>query len=127
MYALVDKGGSRLRSLQNILKDHPDFALAKLLKTDTEGFDFDILRQSLDFVRRSKPVVFFEYDPHFRPEEPKAGLDAIQALINSGYTNFIYYDNYGNLLLHATSKQWGIMTDLDHYLDSNRNHGSVVY
>ena len=46
--AIRDEGPIKLRSLQSILKDHPAFSRAKLLKTDTEGFDFDILRQSLN-------------------------------------------------------------------------------
>ena len=100
----VDAQGSvRLRSLQAILTDYPEFESAKLLKIDTEGFDFDILRQSLEFIQKSKPVVFFEYDPHFRPEEPRAGLEAIEALISAGYSDFIYFDNYGNYLLHGVA------------------------
>ena len=124
----VDAQGSvRLRSLQAILTDYPEFESAKLLKIDTEGFDFDILRQSLEFIQKSKPVVFFEYDPHFRPEEPRAGLEAIEALISAGYSDFIYFDNYGNYLLHTEANNRSILIDLDSYLASNRRHGVAVY
>jgi FkbM family methyltransferase len=120
-------GSTKLRTLRAILADHPEFRSAKLLKSDTEGFDFDILRQSQDFIGQSKPVIYFEYDPHFHPNQPRAGLDAIAALIAAGYSEFMYYDNFGNFLLHADASNAGVFTDLDSYLASNQRHGIAVY
>jgi len=125
--AIDAQGSVKLRSLQTILNDHPEFGKAKLLKTDTEGFDFDILRQSLEFLRIAKPAVFLEYDPHLRSEEPSAGVEALNALIGIGYSDFIYYDNFGNFLLHTNSQHRSIHADLHHYLASNRRHGTAVY
>jgi FkbM family methyltransferase len=124
----IDAGGSvKLRELRAILADHPEFGGAKLLKTDTEGFDFDIIRQSLEFIQQSKPVIFFEYDPHLRPDQPGGGLEAIQALVDVGYSDFIYYDNFGNFLLHCDASNLNIFSDLDKYLSSNRRHGVAVF
>jgi FkbM family methyltransferase len=124
----IDPGGSvKLRSLRAILADHPEFGSAKLLKTDTEGFDFDIVRQSLEFIQESKPVVFFEYDPHFRPDEARGGLETIQSLIRAGYSDFLYYDNFGNFLLHSDATNSELFGDLDSYLASNRRHGVAIY
>jgi FkbM family methyltransferase len=125
--AIDAEGSVKLRELQTILADHPEFGDAKLLKIDTEGFDFDIIRQSLGFIQRSKPVVFFEYAPHFRPGEPGCGLETIQALVNVGYSDFIYYDNFGNFLLHCDSSNQIMFSDLDEYLASNRRHGVAVF
>jgi FkbM family methyltransferase len=125
--AVDSQGSVKLRSLRTILADHPDFAASKLLKTDTEGFDFDILTQSLEFIQQAKPVVFFEYDPHFRPDEPHAGLATIDALVRAGYSDFIYYDNFGNFLMHVESRNRDILRDLDTYLASNRRHGVAVH
>jgi FkbM family methyltransferase len=125
--AIEAQGSVKMRSLQTILADHPEFESAKLLKTDTEGFDFEIIRQSLEFIQVAKPVIFFEYGPHFRPDEPNAGLETIQALIDVGYSDFIYYDNFGNFLLHTDSKHRSIHIDLDSYLASNRRHGVAVH
>ena len=119
-------GPVRLRSLRAILTDHPEFARPKLLKTDTEGFDFEIIRQSIDLIRSAKPAVFFEYNPNFRPEEPHAGIETIQALIGAGYSHFIYYDNYGNFLLHCDASNGSAINDLDAYLGSNHRHGAAV-
>jgi len=125
--AIGSEGSVKLRSLNAILADHPAFCNAKLLKTDTEGFDFDIIRQSMEFVQRAKPAVFFEYDPHFRPSEPRAGLETIEALRRAGYSDFIYYDNFGHFLLHSDASNFRIFADLDNYLASNRKYGLAVY
>jgi len=116
-----------LHSLQSILDSHPAFLSSKLLKSDTEGFDFSILQSSLDFLGQAKPVLFFEYDPHLRPSEPKAGLETIDALIGVGYSDFIFYDNYGNFLLHTEASNRTFFSDLDSYLASNWRHGVAVY
>ncbi len=125
--AIDHRGSVKLRSLRAILTDHPEFGSAKLLKTDTEGFDFDIIGQSLEFIQQAKPVIFFEYNPHFRPDEPRAGLETIQALISAGYSDFIYYDNFGNFLLHADASNSSVFGDLDNYLASNWRHGVAVF
>ncbi len=125
--AIRDDGSIKLRSLGSILGDHPAFWRAKLLKTDTEGFDFDILRQSLEFIRHAKPVIFFEYDPGLKPAEQGAGLRTLGVLKEAGYSDFLYFDNYGNFLVHANAAQVNILADLDHYLASNRTFGVAVY
>jgi FkbM family methyltransferase len=125
--AIDPQGSVKLRSLQAILADHPEFISSKLLKSDTEGFDFDILKHSIEFITKAKPVVFFEYDPHFRAGEPRGGLETIEALASAGYSDFIYYDNFGNFLLHTDANNWSIFQDLDNYLASNRRHGVAVY
>lgn len=125
--AAGSNGSVRLRRLQAILDDHPSYRDAKLLKTDTEGFDFAILQQSIDFIGQAKPVIFFEYDPHFRPSEPTAGLEALEALTAAGYSDFIYYDNHGNFLLHAQASSQALFRDLHRYLASNRSHGTAVH
>jgi FkbM family methyltransferase len=125
--AVDPRGSVKLRSLRAILADHPQFCSAKLLKTDAEGFDFDIVRQSLEFIQQAKPAVFFEYNPHFRADEPRAGLETIEALIRVGYSDFFYYDNFGHFLLHSDASNSSIFSDLDSYLASNMRYGPAVW
>jgi FkbM family methyltransferase len=125
--AAKDGGAIKLRGLRSILNDHPEFFRAKLLKTDIEGYDFDVLRQSIDVIADSRPVIFLEYDVHFRPNEPAAGLETIKALADIGYSDFIYYDNFGNFLVHAKAAQQSVLIDLHNYLASNQAFGVAVH
>lgn len=116
-----------VRSLDRILDGHTAFLNAKLLKTDAEGYDFGILRQSIGLIRRVKPVIFFEYAPNFRPEAPDAGLDTIRLLTESGYSDFLYYDNFGNSTAHVKAEQLTLFRDLHSYLASIRKFGTAAY
>jgi FkbM family methyltransferase len=118
----------RLQTLAEILDRHPNFRSAKLLKIDTEGYDFRIIEGSLHFLAAAKPVVFFEYDPSFHAPDLRAGIKTIQILLAIGYGHAIVYDNHGNFML---SMSGGDMverfTDLNAFLASNRRYGTAVH
>lgn len=120
--------GRRLPTLADILERHPRFRKAKLLKIDTEGYDFRIIESSLDFLAAAKPIIFFEYDPSFHSADPRSGITTIQMLLKIGYSGAVVYDNHGNFML---SLNRGDMierfTDLNAFLASNRRFGRTVH
>jgi hypothetical protein len=66
-----------------------------LLKVDTDGLDFEILRSARETLRASRPAVFFELDPlswHQHAEEPKA---AFSFLADLGYRRFSFFTGAG--------------------------------
>jgi hypothetical protein len=46
-----------------VLLRKPILVNSKMLKIDTDGFDTLILKSAVDFLKRAKPIIFFEYDP----------------------------------------------------------------
>jgi FkbM family methyltransferase len=125
--AANDASGQRLPTLAAILERHPAFRTAKLLKIDTEGYDFRIIESSRRFLAAAKPVVFFEYNPWFHAPNLRAGVATIEMLLEIGYNNAIVYDNHGNFMLSLSG---GDMTerfnDLNAFLASNRRFGAAV-
>jgi hypothetical protein len=79
-------------SLTRILAAHPAFAEPALVKIDTDGMDVPIVLANLDFLERVKPVLFFEYDPHFG-----ATPDVFERLREIGYRRMDVYENTGEL------------------------------
>jgi hypothetical protein len=73
------------------------------------------------------PLNFEGLDPHVKASEPEAGIETIDCLIDAGYSAFLYFDNFGNLLPHADAKQRGLFADPHQYLASNRHYGAAVY
>jgi hypothetical protein len=51
----------------------------------------------------------------------------MEALIRVGYSDFIYYDNFGHFLLHSNASNIRILGDLDSYLALSRKCGVAVY
>jgi FkbM family methyltransferase len=106
--------------LDRILDTHQDFRQAKLIKVDTDGFDFSIINGSLDVISQQLPVLFFEYDITFKENAYKDSLQTIQNLCGVGYSNFLIYDNYGNFLVSLSDDNLQQVSDLTAYLLSNR-------
>ena len=116
-----------LRRLDSILKEHPRFLHARLVKSDTDGADFDILIASLPVFRHDKPVLYFEYDPTVRKDGHQKALALIAGLVRSGYGAFAVYDNFGHFLEVIDTGILDRFADLDRYLMSNLFFGRHVY
>lgn len=111
--------GVRSRTLISILSDHPRFAAAKLLKIDTDGYDYPIILASAEHFSRARPVVFFEYVTQgFGQRQETLSIDAIRALSDVGYDRFVVYDCFGNFLV--TARDSVTFEELNTYLRSNR-------
>ena len=111
---------TELKSLERILQEHPTFQNSKLLKIDTDGFDFSIIQTSISVIGNLSPVLFFEYDIFFTSDARDESLKTLQVLFECGYKSFIVYDNYGNYLLSLSSQDYDKFIDLNTYLFSNR-------
>jgi FkbM family methyltransferase len=82
----------RSKPLAQILEEHPAFREPALLKLDTDGMDVPIVLASLDLLARTRPVLFFEYDPHLG-----ATPDVFERLREIGYRRLDVYENTGEL------------------------------
>ncbi|HIK17498.1 MAG TPA: FkbM family methyltransferase [Leptolyngbyaceae cyanobacterium M33_DOE_097] len=116
-----------MQSLTKLLQEHPQFQTAKLLKIDTDGYDFTIIQTSLPILASHQPVLFFEYDPFITPTGVSDSLKTVEALITVGYERFIVYDNFGNYLLSLSATDRDRFCDLNAYLKSSRyKSGKVI-
>jgi FkbM family methyltransferase len=55
----LDEGAISLWSLDEIILRHPRFDSAKLVKSDTDGMDCQIIAGAADYRARARPVLFF--------------------------------------------------------------------
>ncbi|MEB3355558.1 MAG: FkbM family methyltransferase [Synechococcales bacterium] len=99
-----------MKSLETILEGHPSFRNFKLIKSDTDGFDFSIIKQSKEILQVNKPIIYFEYSTLFHLSAYTESLEAITVLIECGYTKFLVYDNFGNYVI-------SLEDDLEKFID----------
>jgi len=111
---------SEMKSLRTILRLHPDFSRAKLLKSDTDGSDFSIIGSSAEVISELRPVLHFEYDTGFTPDGEAEALAAVKCLFEIGYRYFLVYDNFGNYLISLAAPDIERFVDLNTCLASNR-------
>jgi FkbM family methyltransferase len=110
-----------LKSLSTLIDLYPKFQSTKLLKIDVDGYDFDIINNSVDTISLLQPIICFEYDTSFRATGKAESLNAVENLFKIGYSYFLVYDNFGNYLIHLTEKDIEKFIDLNAYLNCNRH------
>jgi FkbM family methyltransferase len=115
----------KTKSLKEILEKHSDFSNFKLFKTDTDGYDFNIIQSSIEILEKNKPIIFFEYDPSMSPNGNTESIKTIKQLSDINYENFIIYDNFGNYLCSTNNIE--TFKDLNIYLKSNNKYKKIVY
>jgi FkbM family methyltransferase len=92
----------RVHRLDMLLKEYPRFWNSKILKIDTDGYDATILRGAERQLVHAKPVLFFEYDPHFLGAQGERPLELLRNLQRLGYSRLMFYDNVGDLLIDTS-------------------------
>jgi FkbM family methyltransferase len=96
--------------LDKLLEQESDIAL---IKSDTDGFDFDVLRSGLQIMENHQPLLFWENEIY--NEDQFVGyqklLDALERL---SYTHLYIFDNYGGLLLEDVGVD--ALKQLCHYM-----------
>ena len=85
----------------------------RLIKSDVDGFDFDVLDSATSVLAQSKALVYFECQ--LADGIQAAGFDAsIKSLIACGYSDWSVFDNFGQFMLRTSDP--GMLTQLLAYL-----------
>ena len=84
-------------TLNDLVKSLDDKFKLRLLKTDTDGSDWDVIDSGLEIIKEAKPILFFECDPQ-DVEAFSSYQSTFEKLSNLGYNNFYIFDNYGEYI-----------------------------
>jgi FkbM family methyltransferase len=92
----------------------------ELLKSDVDGFDFDVLNSAARIIAEHLPILFFEC--YFADLNQKHGYQKIIAsLQHSGYCAWTVFDNYGDVVLRT--REINILFQLFDYVErQNAGH-----
>lgn len=113
----------RLTTLDDLAEENSQIRQIRFLKTDTDGYDFKILRGGRKLIEQAKPVLFFEYDRIFLEQANDDRFSTLNMLVSLGYDNAIIYDNYGKMLLSLSLvNNMDIFVELDLYIKDKLAH-----
>jgi FkbM family methyltransferase len=96
------------RKLSEITTDDVCF-----IKSDTDGYDFTILLDSLVWISKQRPVILFENQIN-NSEELAQADQLYTGLFDAGYQHFVIWDDSGRLIL--TTSSISILKQMNHYL-----------
>lgn len=97
----------------------------RLIKTDVDGFDWDVIRSSYDLLG-NHPYIFFEcqYDSISQLNNYK---DMFNELLKIGYANYSIFDNFGQYICTLNNSQ-NIVEFLDYVANQNfSNHTRTIF
>jgi len=69
-----------------------------IIKVDTDGFDFKVLRGARQTLKKYSPIIFFEWGIKDLIRNGERSTSIFEMLREYGYQSAILFDNYGNLL-----------------------------
>jgi hypothetical protein len=94
----------------------------KLLKSDVDGFDYDVLNSAESNIKKYNPMLFFECQCD-NEDQKKNYLLTLEMLLSAGYEDFWLFDNFGEFLLHTTEIK--NISMLIEYVWRQKNHSST--
>lgn len=121
----ISSNSIELKKLDDIVQKH-QLKNVKLLKIDTDGFDLKILRGGMNLIIEQKPILFFEFDAVFLKEQDDFGPTIFKRLGEIGYSDALFYDNYGRLVLPVKVEDNDTIEHLYRY-SSNRKGAFEYY
>ena len=83
------------------------------IKIDTDGFDFKIISDSLDYLQQNLPAILFEVGIR-NLNDLESADDTFSKLRTIGYTHFLIWDDAGFYLSYTCSLQ--TLKDFNRYL-----------
>lgn len=95
-----------------------------LLKIDTDGFDFKVIRGARNCLRKWHPLLFFEWDKAYCKEQGEDPLSIFPILDGLGYKECILFDNFGNVFSNMDTNN---TTLLKSYIDNTIGDGLPYY
>ena len=91
-------GGFEKNTIDNIVQNHIRNGQFNLLKIDTDGHDFEVLKGAKEFIRTAQPFILFEVDSFSNQNFAEDAIDTLRFLAQCDYKSFILYDNFGYMM-----------------------------
>lgn len=85
------------KSLDTIVAENPDAADFNLLKVDTDGHDFDVLRGARSSIAKNLPAVLFECEVFDNERYVEDFVETMELFRDAGYTRALVYEQTGYL------------------------------
>jgi len=92
-----------------------------LIKVDTEGYDFSVLRSGATLIERYRPAIYFEWFPDLLTdlqEQVWSGFDYLEGL---GYLHFVFFSSQGDYYCHLSRPDHFVLKSLASTASQNKS------
>lgn len=109
-----EDGRTKLNTLDILLEKYQNKKF-DIIKIDTDGFDFKVIRGAIDFLKYQQPMVFFEWDNNYLFEQNEDAFSIFPLFKELGYYEMIIFDNFGARLCKTKIDNTKLLSDLIDY------------
>ena len=85
-------------SLDTLISENIIFKKTNIIKIDTDGFDFDVIKGASRIIANNKPMVLFELFTINNKKYSEELKNIINLFKGNGYSSTLIYDNLGNFM-----------------------------
>ena len=109
-------GATATTTVDRLVEKHPAFAKTNVIKIDTDGYDFKVIRGSDALIRKCTPVIYFELSPeHLRLIGGEDPMSIFNYVLERGYSNALFYDSTGLPLMNVKTSETRTISMLLNY------------
>jgi len=105
------------KPLDVILKRFEWMGEVLLIKSDVDGFDWDVIDSGMNTVKESFPILFFEVAV-FESSQLASYKNTLESLAHIGYDFWAIFDNFGQIIFQT--KNIDTVSQMIEYLDRIR-------
>lgn len=98
---VIDYNGNDAIKYQRLDDLYSNIENLILLKSDVDGFDYDVIISGLGLIKKFKPIIYFE--AQFNAEDDMCKyLDLIDTLSGEDLTHIVLFDNFGEVFYQGS-------------------------
>ena len=116
----VDHGAHSIptSTIDKLVEKHRAFATTNIMKIDTDGYDYKVLRGSGALIREARPALYFELSPqHLKSVGGEDPMSIFDYLFRNGYSNALFYDHIGLPLMRLKTNDTNAISMLLDYAE----------
>lgn len=91
-----------------------------MIKVDTEGYDFSVLRSATQLLERYKPALYLEWYPDLLVALEEQVWDGFDYLERLGYRHFVFFSSQGDYYCHLSRPDHFILQSLASAASQNK-------
>jgi FkbM family methyltransferase len=106
---------SSVTTIDRLIEKHSAFDRTNLLKVDTEGYDYKVIRGAKNLLEKSKPTLYFEILPKQLISFGENLVSIFEDLSKLGYSQVLFYDYFGYPLVLLNTRETSQIQQLMNY------------
>jgi FkbM family methyltransferase len=92
-----------------------------LIKVDTEGYDFSVLRSGATLIERYRPALYFEWFPDLLTDLQEEVWNGFDYLEGFGYLHFVFFSSQGDYYCHLSKPDHFVLKSLASTASQNKS------